>query len=97
MKILKKGFTNNDFSIQLEDWSEDFQNFPYKFTIGAYPKGLWNKRFRSQCEFKDKTEAEKTFEELLNNTKTVFDFDFTVMKPGGNRISIKETNLRQLY
>ncbi len=96
MKILQKGFTKDGFSIQLEDWSEDFTTYKYKFDIGAYPKGNWNKRFRAQCEFEDKAEAVKAFEELLNGYVTVFDLAFTVMVSGGNRIPIKDTRLKHI-
>ena len=95
MKILKKGFTNDEFSIQLEDWSMDFPNSKYQFMIGAYPKGNWKNRFRSQCEFENISDAEIVFENLLNN-KTVFDFDFTVMKAGGNRVPITSVDLKRI-
>lgn len=96
MKILMKGFTHDEFAVQLEDWSEDYPTYRYKFDIGAYPKESWKKRFRAQCEFKNKDEALEVFEALLSGKKTVFDFNFTVAVPGGNRIHIKETNLKRV-
>ena len=90
MKILQKGFTKNEFSIQLEDWSEDFDVFKYKYTIGAYPRGKWRNRVRCQCSFVNKNEATNAFKQLLEGNKTVFDYDFTIMQMGGNRISIKD-------
>lgn len=91
--ILKKGFTQDDFAIQLEDWSDYLTTCP--FVVGAYPKGNWNKRFRSWCNFASMEEAQCCFEELLAGTKTVFDFDFVVTVPGGNRIHIRDTKLER--
>jgi uncharacterized protein YxeA len=95
MKILQKGFTENEFSIQLEDWSEDFDTYKYKYTIGAYPKGGWTKRVRFQCDFTDKNEALVIFEKLLDGSKTVFDYDFTFLK-SSIRIPIKDAELKRI-
>jgi hypothetical protein len=94
MKILQKGFTENEFSIQLEDWSEDFDTYKYVYTIGAYPKGNWKNRVRCQCDFIDKNEAIDVFENLLAGNKTVFDYDFTIMK-ASRRIPIKDAELKR--
>ena len=88
MTILKKAFTSDEFSIQLEDWRDDFTVYP--IIIAAYPKGKWRFRFRADCDFKTLEEAERAFAALCEGLATVFDYDFTVMIPGGRRISIKE-------
>lgn len=92
MTILKKAFTPNEFSIQIESWADDRQGYSalYPYTIGAYPKGNWRCRFRAECDFKTLEEAEKAFTALCEGTATVFDYDFTAMIPGGKRVPIEE-------
>lgn len=88
MDILNKSVTPNDIPFQLEDWSKDFSSFPYGSTIGAYPRKYG--RVRCQCDFKDHQEAQAAFEQLAKGEATLFDFNFTVMQAGGNRVHVKD-------
>lgn len=88
MKILEKAFTNDEFSIQLEDWREDYSFKPV--TIAAYPKGKWPFRFRAWCDYETMEEAEKAFHDLRNGGITVFDVAFVTSIPGGKRVPMVE-------
>ena len=97
MFILKKGFTPDEFSIQIESWADDRHGFSalYPYTIGAYPKGKWRCSFRADCNFKTLEEAEKAFAALCEGAATVFDYGFTAMIPGGRRVPIEEKIKRE--
>lgn len=88
MKILNKSTTPNGIPFQLEDWSEVYSCFSYGSTLAAYPEKYG--QIRCECNFKNNSEALKAFEKLSQGLVTIFDYDFTVMLPGGNRISVKE-------
>lgn len=78
MRIVKKAFIKDGFSIQVEDWSEEYPNFPA--VLAAYPKEGWRSRFRASVDFGTLDEASAAFEKLCNGGATVFDLDFTVMQ-----------------
>lgn len=88
MKILNKSTTPNGIPFQLEDWNESYSFLPYGSTIAAYPEKYGH--IRCECDFKSNSKALKVYEKLSKGVATIFDYDFTVMIPGGKSISVKE-------
>lgn len=87
MKILKKAITPDGINIQLEDWSKDFNIYPYASMIAAYPRKYM--RRRAEAEFQDHQTALSAFENLQSGNISVFDVNFTVMESGGRRVPFK--------
>ena len=88
MKVIKNHRIDDGFSIQLEDWHEDFPSFPA--TIAVYPKDGWRTHFRAQVDFPTLDEAASAFEKLCSGDAKVFDFCFTVMQKGGIRVPMMQ-------
>jgi uncharacterized glyoxalase superfamily protein PhnB len=85
MMILQKGKMEDGTVIQIEDWSEDYSFKEYADTIGAYPiskigyvgqfKPKKGETVRMQYNFKSTDEADKAFTELIEESKTLKDFE----------------------
>lgn len=79
MKILKKGVMQDGTDIQIEDWSKDYSIYAYASTVAAYPRDRYGKRFRAEKDFKNNSEAEQAFEQLIDGSKSLKDCKFVTM------------------
>lgn len=82
MEILKKGEMPDGTRIQIENWKGTYSFMFYGSTIAAYPKDRYGITFLTSCDFGSNKEAEKVFNELIQGTKTLKDFNFDTFKDG---------------
>jgi hypothetical protein len=84
MKVIKEGKMPDGTDIQIEDWNENYDFYPYSSTIAVYTKSKWTldgdfapkagELYRFQFNFNDAAETETAFDALLNGEKAFADY-----------------------
>lgn len=84
MNILEKAITLENYSLQIEYWSEDYSLRSYGSTIGAYPRSNHsiNKQFspkigqtfRFQLDFDSYEDAKEAFDNLQTGKTKLNDY-----------------------
>jgi len=89
MKVLMKGVTPEGVHIQIEDWSENYENcHVYGDLIAAYPK-IRGISERAEYQVGSNGTAQRIFRRLETGEAKLTDFDFRVMR-NCMRVSIRE-------
>lgn len=84
MKVLERGTMPNGTAIQIEEWHENYDFYPYADCIASYPKSKMshegafapkgNEKYRFSFHFPSTEDAKNAYNELLAGTKQLVDF-----------------------